>query len=641
MEIKNKYLPLFAPLKLGKLTLRNRLIMTPMDDGFDGIDEKVISYLGERAKGGAAMVMTGACISTSLFTSSLNNLSDKNTMFNISYLAEAVHAGGAALCVQMSAGEGRNTVDAATGKSYSASDDVDFVWAPGMKCEALTVEQIQQILKETQEYAAKCKAAGADCIDIHAHNGYLLDQFMSAVWNHRTDEYGGSFENRMRFMTEYISAVRAGVGPDIPIVPHLTTDMTIPGIRQPGETEKIMKYLEHLDVQGFVIDWGCYECIDKIIPSCYYGEDCELYLADMLHKIGITKPIIVSGNLSPESALEAVVSGRIDGALMGRPLIADPQLPNKLLCGNREDVRPCLICGMCLQNKAIRGISCAVNAEMGIEDRAKTIAPCREQKVVVIGGGVGGMETARMSAVRGAQVVLMEKSDHLGGTALDMATAHWKARYHEYIKWARLQLKKLGVKVVLNAQVTEDTRELQDADRIFAATGSAPAMPDIPGIDGENVIHVLDVHRDMSLARGDEIVVIGGGLSGSDLALELAEKGKKLTIIESGPQIGVGSFGMNIMSLMKKLAENNVTLYPNTVATGITASGVDAVCGEERLTLSADTVIFAPGGVPDNSLGIRLMKKYPGIVQLVGDARNGSNVFDAVHDGYNAALSME
>lgn len=587
------------------------------------------------------MVMTGACVSTSLFKDDLNNLSDRKTMFNISYLAEAVHAGGATLCVQMSAGEGRNAIDAATGKSYSASDDVEFVWVPGMKCEALTVEQIQQILKETQEYAAKCKAAGVDCIDIHAHNGYLLDQFMSAVWNHRTDEYGGNLENRMRFMTEYIAAVRAGVGPDIPIIPHLTTDMTIPGMRQPGETEEIMKYLDNLDVQGFVVDWGCYECIDKIIPSCYYGEDCELYLADMLHEIGITKPIIVSGNLSPESALEAVAGGRIDAALMGRPLIADPQLPNKLYCGDREEVRPCLICGMCLQNKVVRGISCAVNAEMGIEDRAKMVVPCKSQKVVVIGGGVGGMETARMSAVRGAQVVLMEKDDHLGGTALDMATAHWKTRYHEYVKWAERQLEKLGVRVILNAEVTADTPELNDADRIFAATGSIPAMPDIQGINRANVKYVLDVHRDMSLAKGEEIVVIGGGLSGSDLALELAEKGKKVTIIEAGSQIGKGSFGMNIMSLMKKLAENNVTTYPNTVATKITETGIEAMCGEDKLTLSADTVVCAPGITPDNSLGIRLMQKYPGIVQLVGDARNGSNVFDAVHDGYNAALSLE
>lgn len=640
--MQNKYSPLFSPLQLGKLTLKNRIIMAPMDDGFDGVDDRAISYLAERAKGGASMIMTGACISNSVCHDHLNTLTDKDTMFNIAYLAEAVHAGGAALCVQFTAGEGRNSIDAVTGKSYSASDDVDFVWAPGMKCEALTVEQIQQILNETQEFAAKCKFAGVDCIDIHAHNGYLLDQFMSAVWNHRTDEYGGSFENRMRFMTEYIAAIRAGVGPDVPIIPHITTDMTIPGMRQPGETEAIMKYLDGLDdVQGFVVDWGCYECIDKIIPSCYYGEDCELYLTDMLHEIGITKPIMISGNLSPESALAAVAEGKSDAVLLGRSLIADPELPNKLYHGNDEDIRPCLICGMCLHNKEIRGLSCAVNAEMGIEDCANSVKPCKRQKVVVIGGGVGGMEAARMSAVRGAQVVLMEKSDHLGGTALDMATADWKTRYPKYVKWAATQLEKLGVKVILNAEVTPDTEELKNADRIFVATGAAPVVPAIPGIDGANVVHVLDVHKDMSLAKGNEIVVIGGGLAGSDLALELAENGKKLTILEAGPQIGVGSFGMNIMSLMQRLAVNNVVLYPNTVATKISADGVEAMCEDNKLVIPADTVIYASGIQPENSLGISLMKRYPGIVQLIGDARNGSNVFDAVHDGYNAALSLE
>lgn len=612
-----------------------------MDDGFDGIDEKVISYLADRAKGGAAMVMTGACISTSLYKDSLNNLSDSKTMFNISYLAEAVHAGWAALCVQMSAGEGRNAIDTQTGKSYSASDDVDFVWVPGMKCTALTVEQIQQTLKETQEYAAKCKAAGVDCIDVHAHNGYLLDQFMSAVWNHRTDEYGGSFENRMRFMAEYIAAIRAGAGPDMPIIPHLTFDMTIPEMRQPGESEEIMMYLDNLDIQGFVVDWGCYECIDKIIPSCYYGEDCELYMADRLHEIGIKKPIMISGNLSCESALEAVEEGRIAAAVLGRPLLADPQLPNKLFHNQREEVRPCLICGMCLQNKMVRGLSCAINPELGTEDVAKCVKPCKKQKVVIIGGGVGGMEAARKSAERGAEVVLLEKSDHLGGTALDMASPDWKSRYPQYIQWAANQLKKLGVKVVLNVNVTENCPELADADRIFVATGAVAVVPEIKGIKGENVSYVLDVHKNMTLAKGENVVVIGGGLAGGDMALELAGKGKKVTVVEAGPQIGVGSFGMNIMSLLKKLAESGVTMYPSTQVTKIAETGVEAVCGENNLTIPADTVVYAMDRQPENALGISLMHKYPGIVQLIGDARNGNKVFDAVHDGYNAALSLE
>ena len=639
--MENKYAPLFQPLQLGKLTLKNRIILAPMDSGFASLDERLISIYAERAKGGAAMITTGAMTSHSLLKEGLQSLTDTKTMFNMAYLAEACHAGGAALCAQLTAGEGRNAVDQNTGRSYSASDDVSFVWNPEMKCTALAVDQIHQINKETAEFAAKCKQAGVDCINIHAHNGYLLDQFMSSCWNHRTDEYGGELKNRMRFMEEYIGAIRAGAGPDMPIIVHLTADMTIPGMREEEETAEILKYLDALNIQGIMVDWGCYECIDKIIPSCYYGESCELYMADTLRRIGLTKPIMLSGNLNPDSALDAVESGKLDAVMMGRPLLADPQLPNKLACGAREDVRPCLICGLCLSKKLVRGLSCAVNPEQGVEDWAHAVKPCKKQKVVVVGGGVGGMEAARKSAERGAEVTLLEKSDHLGGTVLAMATADWKNRYPEYIAWAELQLKKLGVKVVLNADVTEDSKALKDADRIFVATGAKAVVPDVEGIDAANVLAVLDVHKDMSLATGDNIVVIGGGMAGCDLALELLKKGKKVSVVEAGPQLAYDAFGMNIMTLMKELAVNQAGMYPNYVAIKVSNDGVTVKMGDQEFTLPADTVVYASGMKADSSLGLSLMKKYPGIVQLIGDVRGGTNVFDAIHDGYNAALSLE
>lgn len=641
--MENQYLPLFKPLKLGNLVLKNRIMMAPMGENYNGmLQDRSINYYAERAKGGAGMIMTGACFSNSISHSGLVNLTDRETMFNIAYLAEAVHAGGAALCVEFTAGTGRNGADIETGICYSASDDVDAYWTPGVKCVALTVEQIGQIMKETQEVAAKCKAAGVDCINIHAHNGYLIDQFISSGWNHRTDEYGGSVEKRMRFLTEYIDAVRAGAGPGFPIIVRFTVDMLKPDIRKHGETEEMLRILDGLDIQALDVDWACYEAMDKIFPSYYDADACELYVTDTVRSLGITKPLLNAGNHTPKTALRAVTENKADAVLLGRALLADPYLPNKLLRGEAEEVRPCLKCNMgCLARQQGRGITCAVNAETGNEAHAKSITSCKDQKLVVIGGGVGGMEAARKAALRGARVVLIEKSDHLGGTALAIATPEWKYRFREYIMWAVRQLEKLGVQVILNVKVTEDSQELMDADRIFVANGALPLIPPIKGINNANVCNVLDAHKDLTLVKGDNVVICGGGLSGCELALELSENGKKVTVIEMKSRFAADAAAFNGMTLLTKLYQKGVRLCADTTVKSFGTEGVVAEKDGQKIVYPADTVVHAFGMKPNSELGDKLMDKYPGIVQVIGDARKVRCIYDAVRDGYNAALSLE
>lgn len=638
----NKYLPLFEPLKLGNLVLKNRIMMAPMGENYNGkLQERSINYYAERAKGGAGMIMTGACFTNSISHSGLVNLTDGETMFNIAYLAEAVHAGGAALCVEFTAGTGRNGADIETGICYSASDDVDTYWTPGIKCVALTVEQIQQIMKETQEVAAKCKAAGVDCINIHAHNGYLIDQFISSGWNHRTDEYGGSVEKRMRFLTEYIDAIRAGVGPGFPIIVRFTVDMLQDGIRQPGETKEMLNILDGLDIQALDVDWACYEAMDKIFPSYYEEDACELYVADTVRSLGITKPLLNAGNHTPETALKAVAENKADAVLLGRTLLADPYLPNKLLKNEREEIRPCLKCNVgCLARQQGRGITCAVNVETGNEAHANSIAPCKKQKLVVIGGGVGGIEAARKAALRGAKVVLLEKSDHLGGTALAIATPEWKYRFREYIAWAVRQIEKLGVEIILNVDVTEESTELQDAGYIFVATGALPLIPPISGIDNENVCNVLDAHKDLSLVKGENVVVCGGGMSGCELALELAEAGKKVTVIEMKSRFAADAAAFNGMTLLTKLSQYGVQLCADMKVKSFGAEGVVVEKDGQEKVYPADTVVHAFGMRSNGRLGEKLMEKYPGIVQIIGDAKKVRCIYDAIRDGYNAALSL-
>lgn len=641
--MENRFLPLFQPLQIGNLILKNRLVMAPMGENYGGIlQSRSIEYYSRRAKGGVGMVTTGAIVSNSVTHTTFPHMTNAETAFNMAYLAEAVHAGGAALCVEFTAGTGRNAPDPITGKTYSASDDVDGYWTPGVKCVALTVEQIQQIMKETQESAAKCKQAGVDCINIHAHNGYLIDQFISSGWNHRTDEYGGSAENRMRFLKEYLQAVRNGVGPNFPIIIRFTVDMLNPKARQPGETEEMLKILKTLDFQGIDVDWACYECADKIFPSYYEEDACELYVTDIIREMGFNMPIFNAGNHTPETALKAVVEGKCDAILLGRTLIADPDLPNKLLRGEREEIRPCLKCNMgCLARQPGRGVSCAVNAEAGTEERAQRIGPCKKQKVVVVGGGVGGMEAARRSAERGADVVLLEKNDHLGGTALAIATPDWKYRFREYIAWDVRQLEKLGVKIVLNADVDVENEELKNADRIFVATGSVPLFPPIEGIRNKNVFNVLDVHKDESLIKGDQIVVCGGGMSGCELALELAEAGKQVSVIEMKSRFATDAAAFNGMTLLTKMIKLGVKLCGDTKVKKFTEEGVVVEKDGEEITFPADTIVHAFGIRPNNTLAGELMKKYPGIVTVIGDAKRVNCIYDAVRDGYYAATSLE
>lgn len=642
--MENKYLPLFQPIKIGNMVMKNRICMAPMGEtyGMGVLCDQAIDYYAERAKGGAALIMPGACITTSLFNVSvLNNLTNARSMRNVAYLADAVHAGGAKLCMEFTAGTGRNAPND-DGSVYSSSGDVSFFYVPSMKCKELTVEQIKQIMKETAECAAKVKAAGVDAINVHAHNGYLIDQFITSGWNHRTDEYGGSVENRMRFLLEYIDAIRGAVGPGFPIIVRFTIDMCVPGLRQEGETEEMLKILAKAPIDALDVDCACYESGYKIFPPYYLGDATELYVTDKVRELGIDLPIFNAGNHTPDTGLKALQEGKLDVVMLGRALVADPHLPNKLLNGTPEEIRPCIKCNMgCLTRSGIKGMSCAVNAETGIELKAKLTAPCKKQKVVIIGGGLAGMEAARKAAERGADVVLMEKDGKLGGTALAIATPSWKYRFRQLVEWYELQLKKLGVKVMLNATVTADCAELKDADRIFAATGSVPFVPNIEGINNANVHNVLDVHKNIDLVKGDNIVVCGGGMSGCEIGLELAQAGKKVTVVEMREKLAVDAAAFNGWNLMVELAMNGVTQLANTTVKKFNAEGVVVEQDGEEKVLAADTIIHAFGIRSEDTLGFELMCKYPGRVQLIGDANAVNCIYDAVHDGYNAAMSLE
>ena len=563
---------------------------------------------------------------------------------SLTSVCDGVHRYGAKIVCQISPGTGRNAFPDTFGNPPISSSETPSVFNPEIKCHAMTKEEIAQMMEGFKFAAGLAQDAGYDAIEIHAHAGYLIDQFMSPVWNLRTDEYGGSPENCARFPKEIIQAIKSVVGDTMPVIFRISLDHRFPGGRTMDDSLKLLKILEEAGVDAFDIDAGCYETLDYIFPPSYLGESCMSYVCEEARKT-VQVPLFTAGTLAPDSALALIESGVVDFTNMGRALIADPELPNKLMEGRPEDIRPCLRCNeYCIGriwNKHTK-LGCAVNPQAMEEVRFAVQKTDQPKNVVVIGGGPAGMEAARVAAIEGHHVTLFEKSDHLGGVMGDICTASFKQNIKKLTTWSMVQLKKLNVDVHLNTEITGEEEILASCDKIIAGCGAKPVIPPIPGIDGENVISILDVHRNPSLLKGEQIVVCGGGASGLDGALEMAsEMGKKVTVVEMLPQCGKDVFFINQITLFRKLAESNVTLMTSTKVIAMDDKGLTVECEDgTQKHLEADTIVSAFGMRPDLTVIDKIKEKYHIKTRVIGDSSRLGKIGEAVRDGFYAATSL-
>ena len=443
---------LFTPFSIGKMEIKNRLVMSPMGTYaalMDGsVSDTLATYFEERAKGGVGAIITASQYLTPKLAQGIYGtyFDSKRIIPHLTGMTERIHCYGAKAIAQLSSGTGRNAHPSQCGGVPFSASAVPAVFNPKILCRPLTIEEIKEIMKSWQLAAEIAANAGYDAIEVHGHVGYIIDQFLTPLWNKREDEYGGSDENRARFALEILQAIKRGAGNDMPVIYRISMDHRIPGGRTLEDSKRLIKILGENGVDAFDVDCGCYEHPDFVYPTFYRGDACMEYVCDTARE-ATDKPILNSGNHTPQTAKHLIESGRADFAMMGRPLIADPYLPRKLMENREEDVRPCIRCNEeCIGRIWGRysKLSCAVNPQANEEHAFRIVKTETPKNVVVIGGGPGGMEAARVAALKGNHVTLYERNE-LGGTLNLPAQAQFKTRLKALIEYHFLRLGQQGL----------------------------------------------------------------------------------------------------------------------------------------------------------------------------------------------------
>ena len=669
-----KYSKLFEPISIGKVEIKNRIAMAPMaigglttqDGGFAG---RAIDYYVERAKGGVGLIITGAAMVDNEIEKlpTRGNLSAAQNpghfIETASDLTQKVHAHGAKIFAQLTAGLGRVLFVRGTPDAESAPvapSAIPNYWDPTVTCRELTLEEIKRLIIKCGDAAEAVVAAGFDGIDLHGlHEGYLLDQFTIAMFNQRKDKYGGDLRGRLTLPIEILRQIKNRVGKDFPVQLRFSIKSYVKDWRQGGlpneefkeaarDTEEGLeaaRILEEAGYDAFDADAGTYDAWYWAHPPNYFEHGCYLHLTERLKKV-VKVPVIVAGRMElPELAEKAIIEGKADMVVLGRGLLADPYWPNKTMEARTKNIRPCLACHQgCLGRMiTLEGpLSCAVNPACGNESDL-AIQPAGEVKnVMVIGGGVAGMEAARVAAIRGHNVALYEKNDRLGGHVLTASVPSFKKDESRLLDWYKTELDELKVRINLGKTVSPELLLKEKPDAVIIATGSKPVIPDVPGINKEKVTTAIDVLLDRKKAR-KVVVIVGGGLIGCETALWLAQQGRKVTIVEalkSLMQSGSRVPRPNMMMLRDLLKFHKVNVLTDTALSEVTDEGVIVVDkSSQKNTLPADTVVSAVGLVPDRELYSSLKDNVPNL-HVVGDAVEARNIMHATWDAYEVARKI-
>jgi 2,4-dienoyl-CoA reductase-like NADH-dependent reductase (Old Yellow Enzyme family)/thioredoxin reductase len=633
---------LTSPIQIANMELRNRMVMPPMISNFGYEDGSVTdtfrAYHEARAKGGVGLIIIEASHVHPLGKGFPNEVAIFSDRFipGLRSLTDAVHAHGAKIAVQLFHA-GRQTTSKVTGHPPLAPSPVTAPVTGELPME-MTKDQIAGLIEDYGKAATRAKAAGFDAVEVHCAHGYLLCEFLSPHTNKRMDEYGGTLENRMRFPLEVIRVVRQAVGPEYPVLARISADEKMPGGLTLDESKTIAKRFEQESINAIHITAGFYETVTWMIQPLSRPRGCLVDLAEGIKSV-VSIPVIAVGRINnPELAETILAEGKADLIAFGRGLLADENLPNKVTQGRADEVRKCIACCQaCIDELLVeQRIGCTVNARTGFERKFHMSRAQAPRKVLVVGGGPAGMETARVAALRGHKVRLWEKTNALGGQLPLAAASPYKEEIGTFNDFLTGEMQRLGIEVHLNKEATIDAIRAENPDVVVVATGARPASVEVPGADRKNVVKSWDVLAD-NIRVGKKVAVIGGGLVGCETAEFLAEKGHKVTILEMLPQIGADIGPLVGPLLFERLEKHNVKSI-----TGATLSGI----GERDITYEKDgkteilgdfdSVVIAVGSGPEDSLANQL--EGSGIsYYVIGDASKPRRITHAVYEAMTVA----
>lgn len=679
-----KYESLFTPWKIGNVEIKNRIVMTSMGGtsifGWmepNHYDKEAANFLLERAKNNVGLILPGiAPIRDILLGKWLYQ--GKGKFKKLKEFMDEFHKTGCKMFVQLTAGFGRSLaindlmVKAIKNKtlgtllkpvlnvSYltASASETPNRWEDSCISRPLTTKEIHDMIYAFAKTARLCQEAGVDGIEVHAvHEGYLLDQFTMKYTNFRTDEYGGNFENRYRFPVEIVKAIKEVCGKDFPVSLRYSVVSKTKGFGKgalPGEvyeevgrdmeeSERAAKYLQDAGYDMLNCDNGTYDAWYWAHPAPYMPQNCNLEEVKHIKKF-VDIPVVCAGRMTPEVAAEAIKNGEIDGMGVARQFLTDPKWVTKLMEGKTDEIMPCICChNACFNMAHYRGVAndqtlsdnagmarCALNPETMQSKKYKIVEAAKKKNVAVVGGGIGGMETARVLALRGHKVTIYEKSDRLGGVFVAAAAPSFKEKDKELIAWYEKEMKDLGIEIKFNTEIRH-VSEIE-ADEIVVATGSVPRRLKVKG--SEKAVEACEYLLGEKPV-GEKVVVVGGGLTGCEIALDLYKKGKTPIIVEmKNDLIAVKGVCLANSSYLRDFFElNKVEVHLNSSLKEITEKGVIITDADGIETeIAADSVITSIGYIP-SPIGDKKTK-------LVGDCLKVGNLRTVIWRAWDVAMRI-
>jgi 2,4-dienoyl-CoA reductase-like NADH-dependent reductase (Old Yellow Enzyme family)/thioredoxin reductase len=644
---------LLEPFSVGTMNLRNRLVMSPMINNYatgEGyVTDRTLAYYEARAAGGVGLIIVeAACVDAPVGKGAALQLAidDDKCIPGLRELAAVIHKHGAKAAVQLHHA-GRITSSRFTGCQPVAPSPIPFpgdelvgVHAVFETPRELTVDEIRNVIGRFAEAAVRAKTAGFDAVEIHAAHGYLINEFLSLLSNNRQDQYGGDLENRARMLVETIAAVKKAVGDSYPVLCRINgEEVRFEGGGTVKDAQEIAKICQAAGIAAIDVSYMAGPD-PSYLPMSAKPKGYLVHAAEAVKK-AVSIPVIAVYRLTPAVGEQVIKEGKADLIAIGRGFLADPQLSNKAAEGRLDEITPCIVCNTCQyditsENASLR---CAVNPAQGKEGECSITKATRPKKVLVIGGGPGGMKAAIIAAQRGHQVTLFEKEGTLGGQLILAAVPPYKDTLVELTNSLSAQVTRAGVNIVLGKDVTITDAESMAPDAVILATGIMPFVPEIKGIDTSNVVLAEDVLAGKATV-GQRVIIIGGELVGCETAEFLTDAGKEVTIMRKGPTIAADFSPMNRESLIGRLTLKNVTMLTGVRYEEITAKGLVITNKEgQKQTIPADTFILAAGARPNTELLDVLKGKVPELYQI-GDCLEPRSLLEAIDEGFNVGRNL-